>query len=201
MKRFTRSALLVSLFVLLFGCASGSNRKAAEGTDLHPRLSDSAYIEKGDLLTFIVDTGIAYGRNDGKIFALEIGLANTGMESLTLTRESFTLIDESGNQYTSLTKAALEDLNYNRDTDRRLARLLPVLAARWISYTPLRSNFSPGFFVPFEREEVFLARYTWIYDTLYFENPYDDLRGKRFELLLSARELENDIVLKFRIPR
>lgn len=189
---------LAALIAGLLACASTADREDTAG--LHPKLSDTAYIEKGDLLTMIVDTGIAYGRPDQEIFALEIGIANLGMESLTLTRESFTLVDGTGRQYAPIQKSELTEMNYNRRTDLRLARLLPILQARWLSYSPLRSNFSPGFAFPFEREEVYLNRYTWIYDTLYFPNQFESVRGKRFALLLSAPELYGDIVLNFRVP-
>ena len=100
MNKLGRSALIVAFAAwigLTVGCAG---KKEAPGPDdLDPKFSMSSYIEDGSLVALIVGTRPARSRETRDYIPLEIGIANHALPGLTLTRESFTLVDENGNRY------------------------------------------------------------------------------------------------------
>ncbi|MDH3284052.1 MAG: hypothetical protein OEQ13_04885, partial [Acidobacteriota bacterium] len=76
----------------LAACGSPLENLPREG-DLHPRLTRFAYIEEGKLISFIVDTAATRRREGVPFIPVGVGVANIGLKQISLTRESFTLID------------------------------------------------------------------------------------------------------------
>ena len=93
---------LVSLIVILALVGAPScithQRSAADTSGLDYKLSTFAFMEEGDLVTFVVGTRPSGIHHKDPYFPLEIAVANRGLKNLTLTRESFILIDEATNQ-------------------------------------------------------------------------------------------------------
>ena len=97
--RFCRVAVLpMCALALLLGCAARQPIRGQETSGLDRKLSTFAFIEDGDLVTFIVDTRATFFREKDDYIPIEIAIANTGLRKLTLTRESFTVSDEEGNR-------------------------------------------------------------------------------------------------------
>lgn len=188
--------LVASLFV---GCAAGPSSLADR--DLHPTLSSSAYIEDGQLLALMVDTRVAGLRDkSGKEFVpLEIGVVNKGMESLTVTLESFSLIDEAGRRYPAVRGAELRNGYGSVDVDRRLGGLRPFLLGRFQTYQFIDSHLTESFDQPLELEQVYLPRYSMTSDMVYFPRPEEGARDQQLTLLLDVKELEESIVLRFKV--
>lgn len=199
------------LFVLIFALAGCATKQPVQGqptTDLDPTLSMFAYIEQGELITFVVGTQAARYREKTEYMPVEISIANTGVRNLVLTRESFTLIDEQGNRYPIARPQELFEGYDFLDLDREaLAVLPPLLADRFAAFNPYVSKFSPtrstvadvtgvGALV---RDAISVPKFGYIWDFLYFPRPVTGVKGHRFELFLESQSLEDPVFVKFKV--
>ncbi len=166
---------------------------------LNPTLFRGSFIEEGDLLSLIVGTRVAKHRAKGALMPLEIALAVKGLGGLTLTRESFTLVDEQGVRYPVVGPDELRRARGYGDPDRRLGDILDPARTRFSPYSRIRSNFSPGFRDSLDLPRLYLPRANWIHDVLYFPRPEGGVRGKSFELHLVTPELNDPILIKFKV--
>ncbi len=178
------------------GCGSLPTRDPDKAW-AHPTLSISSFIEHGEQVTLVVGTRPAFIRRDKAYMGLEFAVSNNGLESLTVSRESFTLLDSQGRQYPAVDPEELRDAGYSVDLDRRLGEMLPVLVDRFQSYEYVRSNFTPGYADPVERSPVYLPRFSWTYGFIYFPYPPDAQKNQRYELLFKAPEVDDTIVIRF----
>jgi len=173
--------------------------------DVDRKLSTFAFIEEGKLATFIVDARATQYREKESYFPVEIALANRGVKQLSLTRESFTLTDESGNRYPCASPKELL-ANYEfLDFDRNLAELTEIVFNRFGAMTAYPSKFSPtrrpsrSGESTLVTDSVQLPKFGYILDMLYFPKPGTGLVGHKFELALSAPELTDPIFVKFEV--
>ena len=210
MLRTMTSILLAA--ALAFVLAACGTRQPIEGqpTDgLDRKLSTFAFIEQGDLVTFIVDTHAARYRDKSAFMPLEIALANSGLKNLVVTRESFTLIDENGVRYPAASPRELYEGYDFLDIDRdQLAELELIVHSKFAAYTRYESKFSPTHFTRREndlnaattvRDTVSLPRFGYIMDFIYFPKPETGIKDHRFELFLDAQGLEDPVFLKFEV--
>lgn len=199
--RRSQIVAVVSLaaLVLLSGCAAGSYAARTDGPPLDPKFSLSSYIEEGASVAFIVGTRPAGIVKDAEYMPLEIGVANKGMSVLTITPESFVLVDEAGNRYPAVSSEELYREYRRVDVDRRLGEIFPVMRGKFQIYSIVPSNFTPSFDFPTALLKPVLNRYTMIYDLIYFPRPENGTQGRRFELFLSAPELESPVFVQFRV--
>jgi len=216
--RNTGRALAAALVgaALILGAACGTRQpiEGREADDLDRKLSTFAWIEDGDLVTFIVDTQATRYREQGPYIPLEFAVGNRGLKKLTLTRESFTLIDEDGNRYPAVGPEELLENYEFLDVDRNLEDLGGIVFAKFAAYQRYQSNFSPireGDFQPARDPDLVLApggrnlvwdrisipKHGYILDFIYFPQPKNGLKGHRFELFMSAPELEDPVFVKF----
>ncbi len=198
-RRLCIPILLASL-LLFSACATGPRYAPGEATEaLNPTITAGSYIEDGQLLTLIIGTRAAKQRAKDEYMPLEFALAIKGIKGITLTRESFTLVDEAGKRYPAVGPQELQANYHNIDLDRRLGDILPISNTRFISYNRIPSNFSPGFDDSVDRPRLNLPRYNWAYDFIYFPRPTEGVRGHRFELHVTAPELPHEILIKFKV--
>jgi hypothetical protein len=216
-------SLLVLGVVTLAGASSciTHQRSAAVNTSgLDTKLSRFAFMEEGKLVTFVVDTRASGIHDKDPYFPLEIAVANRGLKNLTLTRESFILIDEEGNRYQVATPRDLLQGYQFLDVDPRLAELDQILSlpnfqryAAVLSPTRLSDTADittvDGDLTPTTRppvtgrgtttvqDRVTLPRWGYFIDFIYFPTPAGGLQGKRFELHMEAPELPHTIFVKF----
>ena len=169
--------------------------------DVDRKLSTFAFIEEGKLATFIVDTRPTRYRDGEKYVPVEVAIANRGVKTLTLTRESFTLSDEKGDRYPCASpKELLENYDF-LDLDRNLAELAGIVFNRFGAMTEYPSKLSPtrravGGTVT---DTVELPKFGYMMDMLYFPMPTTGLRGHKFELAMTAPELTDPIFVKFEV--
>jgi len=208
--RHTRRAFAATLIGvgLILGAACGTRQpiQGREADDLDRKLSTFAWIE----------TQATRYREQGPYIPLEIGVANRGLKKLTLTRESFTLIDEEGNRYPVASPEELIENYEFLDLDRNLADLEGIIFNKFAAYQRYQSNFSPireGDFHPVADPDPVLApggrnlvwdrisipKHGYILDFIYFPQPKNGLKGRRFELIMSAPELEDPAFIKFMV--
>ncbi len=194
-------AVGVAATVWLAGaCATKDPIRGREVSGLDRKLSTFAYIEEGDLITLIVDTWAARDRDEQAYLPLEVAVANTGVRSLTLSRESFTLIDGQGNRYPMATPAELIEGYDFLDFDRNLSEVEGIVNARFAAFTRFASNFSPqraagGVIV----DRTHVPRFGYIIDFIYFPKPVTGILGQRFELFLDAPQLADPVFVRFEV--
>jgi hypothetical protein len=197
--------------VLLVACASVSCQSSQRiqptaAPDVDPTLGPSTYIEDGELVTFIVNVLPArYRENDGYM-PLEFSVANKGVKRMVIARESFELRDEAGNRYPAAGPAELLENYEYLDLDREptLAQLGGLISDRYAAYQFYPSSFSPtradqrfkeGQQVI--RDIMTLPRHGFMLDWLYFPTPVTGVKGKKFELFLTSRDLPEPVFVKF----
>ena len=196
------AALTVLALPLAAGCAA---RPAAAPTPLaaspSQTLNPFVYFEDGGIAFVAVDGRAAQYVKDERIFPLGFSIANRTKGTLTLTRESFVLEDESGVKAPPVSYAEFASGYGRARTDANLAdsfremmrfRFESYAFASWPLYPPASSSATAR-----ERLELGRSQYTISY--LYFPVPAGGLHGKSFALLVKANEVPDALVVKFRI--
>ncbi len=196
--RLAALGALCALCATMLACTTASQLEERR-LGLHEKLNNSAYIEDGDMLALIVDTRIARLRAERPMIPFEIGVANRGLDGLTVRLESFELVDEEGRSYPAVRGAEVKEEYGSVDVDRRLLSLLPQMRARFDSYELIPSRLTTSFSNPIEVEQVYLPRFAMMNELVYFPTPESGVKGKQFSMLFSAEELDEQIVLRFRI--
>lgn len=198
--------LLGLTLTLASGCAtSGASLPQEEG--LNPRLTRFAYLEEGKLVTLAADTEALRNRDKQKVIPVAIVIANNGLPRLTLTRESLTLIDDQGRRYALASVPEGRKIGALAVHDYRLSEyFFGVLSNRFTAHTFLRTVFFP---IPvtergFEQrgllqEYTELPKQSWTYDIVYFPHPEGSILGRKFELWLNTKELEQPVFVKFAV--
>ncbi len=204
-----RAAVVASLglaLTLASGCAtSGSSLPQEEG--LNPRLTRFAYLEEGKLVTLAADTEALRNRDKQPVIPVAIVIANNGLPRLTLTRESLTLIDDQGRRYALASVPEGRKIGALAIHDYRQSEyFFGVLSNRFTAHTFLRTVFFP---IPvterrFEQrgllqEHTELPKQSWTYDIVYFPHPEGSILGRKFELWLNTKELEQPVFVKFAV--
>jgi hypothetical protein len=186
----------------LCGLAACAGVPAGRGPqDLAPKLARSTFLEQGPLVALAVSTRPMRYRLDRPFIPLEIAVVNKGLPALTLTPESFVLADEAGHQYPVVGREELSRLYGSTDPDRQLAEALPFLLSKFATFRREPSNFSPGFDAPIARDHVGLPRFGYLYDFVYFPRPEGDLVHQPLDLVVTAPELTDRLVIRFLLAR
>lgn len=197
MDRRASSVLAIWCLVLLVpGCAGrAAPETVPSGAD--PKLAFSTYIEEGKLVALAVSTRASRQRLTRDYIPFEIAVVNKGLEKLTLTPESFTLVTEDGNQYPVVGHEELSRSGGGRAVDRRFSEAAELIRQRFSQYDVVPSNLSPDFDNPVARDHLFLPRFSYIVDYLYFPRPQQEIEGKPVELFVRAPELKDPIFVRF----
>jgi len=197
--RIVDASAVVSLIAVLgfsaSGCASTARRAPS---DVDRKLGQSSYIEEGKLLALIVGTRVARYRETRPYIPLEVAVVNKALSSISFTAESFTLVDAEGNRYGTVGFEELQKGYGNVDLDRRLEELGPLVRGSYLSYEQRPSALTGSFDKPIV-QKVFLPKFTFVVDTIYFPTPTTGVKGKKFELFLTAPELPDPVFVRFEI--
>jgi len=193
---------VVLICVISAACATRQPIEGQKAGELDRKLSTFAYIEEGKLVTLIVDTLPARDRDGEAYMPLQIAVSNNGQRKLTLTRESFTLIDEDQNRYPTANPRELIE-GYDRLTiDRELGELAGIVVNKFAAYTQYPSNFSPTdnpARLTVVRDLISLPKFGFMIDFLYFPTPPGGIRDRRFELFMDSPDLEDPVFVKFEV--
>jgi hypothetical protein len=209
LRSLTSILLAAALALVLAACGARQPIEGRSPDDLDRKLSTFAFIEQGDLVTFIVDTQAARYRDKSAFMPLEIAIANNGVKNLVIARESFELIDENGTRYPAASPRELYEGYDFLDVDRdQLAELESIVFGKFAAYTRYESKFSPTHMSARDnsllsattvRDMVSLPRFGYLLDFIYFPKPETGIKGHRFELFLDAQGVDNPIFLKFEV--
>ena len=194
------AALLLALGIL--GC-SKQHKAPREVGGLDEKLSTFAWKEDGNLIALIVDTRAARYVEEANYMPLEISVANRGLKELVLTRESFTLVDETGQKYPVVGPQELLE-NYDfLDRDRQtLAELFGIVDQKFSTFTLYPSKLSPSRTGGVVRDQVTLPKFGYMVDFIYFPKPATGVKDHKFELQMSSPALpadNNPIFVKFMV--
>ncbi len=206
------AAILLALGIV--GCTEHRSKPPREMGGLDDKLSTFAWKEDGNLVALIADTRPARYVEEANYMPLEIAVANRGLNELVLTRESFTLVDETGQKYSVVAPQELLQ-NYDfLDRDRAtLAELFGIVDQKFSTFTYYPSKLSPtktgGPFAPSPpgaggvvRDQVTLPKFGYMVDFIYFPKPATGVKDHRFELQMSSPALpadNNPIFVKFMV--
>lgn len=194
-----RASLAAGLALLAVGCAIW-NAPLPREPGLHPQLTRYGYIEEGRLVSLLVDTEAARRREQAKMIPFGVGVANIGLDRLTLTRESFTLIDDAGRRYPMASMAEARAAGLLTEYDRTLSADARAAFLSRFSYWPfVRSAFFPRVERGLARDHIQLPRRSATYDVLYFPHPEGRLVGRRYELWMDTAELSEAVFVKFAV--
>jgi len=194
-RTIAKAALPIVAVITLVACTSTAKRAPS---DVDPKISQSSYIEEGNLLALMVGTRVTRYREDRNYIPFEVGVVNKGLASLSFTAESFTLIDEEGNRYSPVGFDELKSGYGNIDLDRRLEELAPVVRGSYQAYQERPATLTASFDRPIV-QRVHLPRYTFVVDIVYFPKPATGVKGKKFELFLAAPELQDPAFVRFEV--
>lgn len=168
--------------------------------ELDQKYDRFTYTLESDKVLVGVTTFVARYREKDEYVPLEIGVANKRLNKLTLTRDSFTLIDELGNEYPLASPEELLDNYRKQSVDLRIAHITHISRSLFGGLSSVDSNFQPngpGHSLVWDRVE--LPRTYFMIDVLYFQRPASGIKGKKFEFRVSAPELEEPIQVRFMI--
>jgi len=205
-----RSVVVVSIALLLplgtLSCVTHRENRGREVAGLDRKLSTFAFIEDGDLVSFTVGTRSTRNREEGAYFPLEICVANRGLKQVSLTRESFTLVDQEGNRYPCAGPKELTEGYPFLDMDRSLAELSDIVLTKFATFTRYPSKFSPtrqfstrGVGSGLVHDSVNLPKFGYMIDFIYFPRPKTGVLNQRFELFMQAPELPDPVFVKFMV--
>ncbi|MCU0253605.1 MAG: hypothetical protein MUE47_03600 [Acidobacteria bacterium] len=205
-RRSMVSALGLALLAAA-GCASGFNDLPQE-PGFSPRLTRFTYLEEGKLVSLAADTEATLQREKQKFVPIGVGIANLGLDKpLTLGRESFTLVDDTGKKYSLATVQEARSLAGLQTYDLKLEQtFVEVLNNRFTTmlsvpmvFFPVQSTEPQYSRRGIVRDRVELPVRTWAWDVLYFPHPEGKLKGRKYELWLDAPELKEPIFVRFAV--
>jgi hypothetical protein len=137
---------------------------------------------------------------------LEIAIANTGVRTLPVTREGFTLIDEEGRRYPAASPSELMQGYDFLDLDRTaFSELGGILTSKFAVFQRYPSKLSPtrelgadqAFVSTVVRDDVSLPKFGYFIDYVYFPKPSGGIKGHTFDLFLSSPALPDPVFVKF----
>src|SRR5438093_325707 len=195
----THAALLA---LLLGGCAS-VDRNPGVVSPYSDKLSPYNYKEEGTVARFVVGVEAARFIRQEHYVPLFVQVVNKSRLTFEITRESFTLEDSLGNQYSMVPPRELAE-NYPRvDLDKRLFRQNRQFTTNGLDlFTYVQSQFYPSSASPsILVDHVSLPPRTFMEDVLYFPIPQTGLNGVPLRLLFKVKGLEEPIQVVFEVPR
>jgi hypothetical protein len=195
-------SIAAALLIVLGGCAS-VERNPNVVSPYSDKLSPYNYKEEGTLVRLVA--GVEGGRfiRTEHYFPLFVQVANKSKMTFQVTRESFTLEDPLGNQYSIVPARELAEGYPRLDYDRRLFRDNRQFTLNGLDlFNYIQSAFYPA---PSTRslliDTVSLPPRTFMEDVLYFPIPQSGLNGVPLRLLFKVRGLEEAVTVVFEVPR
>jgi hypothetical protein len=195
--------LILAAMLALGGvaCRRGSDRPPAgvpfaTGTTSR-KLSTFIFEEEGKSYLMTVGVNAARFHDADPFIPLTVVLLNKTGAKLSITRESFTLIDPSSGARYGLATIAEVRTQGKQLYDRQLMDL-DHLGFKLETFNRVNSNFFPSQGIVSDQFE--LHSFQYMLDNLYFPRPEGQLLGKTFELHTNAQGLEQDLFVVFTIP-
>ena len=191
--------LWAGLLIPGIGCGSIPNPNLV--SPFSTKLSPYNYKEEGQLVFLNVGVEAARFVEEEKYFPLFIALANKGVPTLVINRESFTFEDSFSRRYSPLPVSVIQTEYRRQQFDLRLFRQnLSFTGTSTDRYNMFRSNFYPSVKPGVINDRIPLPRFGYLNDILYFPVPEEGIHGGPFRLYFKTSELEESVVVVFEIP-
>jgi hypothetical protein len=188
-----RVALALVTMALLAAPLSGGSPKPSE------TFAYATYWEKRNDISVLVDTLTPSFRDDQPFIPIPVAIGFQAYgEELTITRESFFLIDKSGTLYGA---ASYEEVVGGYPAllfDRFFARG-PVVAQEFNLSRRIPSDFYPPKGDGKRIDRIHLSAYSWFADVIYFPRPEAGLEGV-LTLRVSGGGIDPPIDVRFKVP-
>lgn len=189
------AAAILTATTVLAAPPKTPDRRTSEG------FAFATYREQSGSLTVLLDAYPAtLHENDAYIpLPIAIGLRGKG-EPVTLTTESFTLVDARGNAEAAASYEQLSAQYPKRSFDESLFRQRPiVLGSLFSNSREVHSSFYPAPGRGTRSDRVELAAFTWFDDVVYFPKPKAGLDGV-LTLKIHGQGMEKPIEVVFEVP-
>jgi hypothetical protein len=122
------------------------------------------------------------------------------LEKLILTRKSFILIDEEGNEYSLTPVDELLENYHKQEADLQLSHITQISRSLFGGLDQVESNFQPGQVTDkLVMDKVEIPKWYYMIDMLYFQRPATGIKGKKFTFRINAPELVKPIQVRFRV--
>lgn len=195
--RFATSALAWTLATAL----TASAVPAAPGEATSERYALDTFREKAGDVTVIVDAYPTSLHVDDGYVPVSVAVGRqAGRGDITLTTESFVLVDGSGRRYAA---AGYGEILKNYDSlsmDAALLRLRPIqVGQQFAASQELPASFYPYVGAGTKIDRMHLAPYTWFHTLIYFPRPEGGL-DEVMTLELSGGGLAAPVDVRFRVP-
>lgn len=188
-------ALVSTAVVITAACASRTEvRQSTNATQASPTLAPSIFYEEGRIVFLGVNTGLSRFNTDDELVAVEIGIANKDLATLTVDLEGITLHEE-GKRWPAVSLRERAGHRLRADFERRMQPVSfeEVLQLRYPGFRRLAPNVGGGSGDRSLARTVGMARHTWLLTQVWFPHPGGDLSGRVFEVWLSAPELPDPV--------
>lgn len=202
-RLFTPTRVLFLALILATGaCSLTPSSSAVKPATLSPTLAPMLFKEEGTLVLMTAGVNATRFHGSDPFIPLEVWLANKGITPyLSLTRESFYLMDTFGRRYGMAGVEEVRKMQPSVSLDRRLAQT-DFNLFKFSAYHHVESEFFPGLGAAagLLHDHVDVPRYSFMNDMLYFPRPEGELNGGIFELHLQAKQLTEDVFVVFEVP-
>ena len=200
--RRVRLAAIVILTFAAAACAS-LERNPNVVSPYSDKLSPYNYKEDGKLAMMVVGVDAARFIRRESYFPLFVQVANKTKGTFEITRESFTLEDPLGKQYSMAPARELAEHYPRLDLDRRLFAQNRQFTLTGVGlYTYVQSAFYPSSSGrALLIDQVSLPPQSYMEDVVYFPIPESGLNGVPLRLLFKVKGLEEAIEVVFEVPR
>lgn len=194
MRNICRFSPLFLIFALLI-CCGGYNVSDESSSGGDERHGGSIYQGEDENVIVVVDVELARRRLEEKYFPLSIKIANKRLHSLTLTRNSFILIDDNRIPHYMPDIAELQKNYEMLASDNKFRSQTGLLGDQLVTsfsyYRKAESRFFPqtagaGRVI----DEVYVRQRGYMEDLIYFPMPPGGIEGKVLILRIDAEELE-----------
>jgi len=203
--RFPFKLLLVSTALAVAAAGTGCQRRHdrpepgvpyPSSTD-SPKLATFIFKEEGKLYLMTVGVNATRFHDKDPFIPLTVLLVNKSKTPLRLDRESFMLVEPNSGARYGLATIDEARRQGKQEYDRKLMDQEHLLSKVQI-FTQADANFFPitGIVV----DHVELHQFMYMLDTLYFPRPEGELLGKRFELHVNSKDLEQPLFVVFTVP-
>lgn len=168
MQIMQRVPIVIAVSLLTAGAVlAGGLRQTSEG------FGPSTFRERSDQLTLIVSSSLASQRSGEAYIPLPIAVGYAGKgPSISITPESFTLVDAAGHRYPL---AGFKQVRQNYPKlrfDRSILRVQPLIVGlQFETSRRVAANFFPAPGDNLRIDHLNLSPFMWFTDVLYVERP------------------------------
>lgn len=194
---------LTAFFVLgvFLASAAAQDSQQTKVVKLDVKYDPTTYVNRGPQIILVVNTYLMQKLDEKQAYIpVEVGIGNAASSKVTLSREGFTLVDQAGNTYSPVSGKEIEK-NYQRlNFDHERAQIPHIMGPIFSGYKPVTARLTPEAKPrSLVYDKIDLSGNDALIDILYFKMPSANVKGKIFELRLTAPNLKEPVSIKFKV--